>query len=95
MGAIYILDAWQRQGIGRALVHLLASHLRARGYAAMYAWALRDNPYAAFYGKLGAIEVGWQTRQIGEFSREEIAHGWSDIAALVALLSAGSGACSD
>ncbi|MGK7937920.1 MAG: N-acetyltransferase family protein, partial [Xenococcaceae cyanobacterium] len=42
--AIYILEAYQRQGIGKNLVKTMAEKLSQSGLNSMLVWVLEDNP---------------------------------------------------
>lgn len=75
---IYILQTYQRQGIGRSLVAIVAERLGDLGLHSMLIWVLADNPACQFYAALGGIQIREQTRQIGEKSLIEIAYGWTD-----------------
>lgn len=76
---IYILQPFQRQGIGKQLVIEVKKHLRHLGVRAMLLWVLADNPYQAFYKKLGGqvIEERWE--ELGGTRLKELAYGWRDI----------------
>lgn len=50
---LYVLDDWRDRGIGRALIHEAAAHLRGLGCASAFLWVLRDNPSRWFYQRLG------------------------------------------
>lgn len=77
IGALYVLQAYQAQGIGRALMRALAN----RGHQAVSLWVLRDNVSArGFYEALGGAIVGERI----DGSLVELAYGWPDAARLLA-----------
>jgi GNAT superfamily N-acetyltransferase len=81
---IYVLEAWQRQGIGRRLTLAVAGELRRRGCNSMLVWVLKDNPCRAFYERLGGALVGKKEIEIGGKKLIEVSYGWSDLCRLVA-----------
>lgn len=50
--ALYVLPAYQRQGIGRALMEKFAEFA---GYQPFYLYMLKNNPVKSFYQKMGGI----------------------------------------
>ncbi len=81
--AIYILDAYQRQGIGRRLFSLSAQWLYENGYRTMLLWALADNPFRRFYEKLGGERVRTRQYQMDGVILEAIGYGWRDLQPLL------------
>lgn len=81
--ALYLLQAYQRQGLGRGLVAHAAQHLRRRGYVNLLVWVLAANPSRGFYEALGGVLVGEKNIDIGGEMLLEVAYGWSDIGLLV------------
>ncbi|GMA50003.1 putative N-acetyltransferase YuaI [Alicyclobacillus contaminans] len=51
--AIYLLQAHQRRGIGRALFQNIVQHLVVNGFRSMLIWVLEDNPACRFYESMG------------------------------------------
>ena len=80
--AIYVLDAWQGQGLGRRLARAVADRLAAAGLHAMLVWVLADNPMRRFYEALGGRLLREKQVEIGGVALDEIAYGWPDTAAL-------------
>jgi GNAT superfamily N-acetyltransferase len=66
--AIYLLQTWQRQGLGARLTVKLAEWLASKGFRCMDVWVLERNPSPLFYERLGgallpntkAVEMGGQ-----------------------------------
>jgi ribosomal protein S18 acetylase RimI-like enzyme len=80
---LYVLAAYQRQGIGRELTLTVARRLAADGFKAMILWVLKDNLKAcAFYETVGGMPVGEKTITIGGAELIEVAYGWPDIRSL-------------
>lgn len=84
--AIYILQAYQRQGHGRRLVEAVATQLVRSGFSSMLVWALIDNPACQFYQALGGQPLKQQILNIGGKDLTEIAYGWSSLEDLLTLL---------
>jgi ribosomal protein S18 acetylase RimI-like enzyme len=80
IGAIYLLGAAQRRGIGRLLMRAAAADLRARGLQSATLWVLRENmPARRFYERLGGEVVGEKRDVRPEGELVELAYGWSDL----------------
>ena len=80
--AIYLLEPYQRQGIGRRLVAAVAEHLLDQGIDSLLVWVLADNPACRFYASLGGQQFDRKTITIGGTDLIELAYGWSDISSL-------------
>ena len=81
--AIYILEAYQRQGIGQQLVRTVAQKLAELSFNSMLVWVLGDNSACRFYEFLGGKKIAeMQTSRAG-VALKEIAYGWTDIAVLL------------
>jgi GNAT superfamily N-acetyltransferase len=79
--AIYVLQEWQGQGLGRELVNAVAGALVERGLHSMLVWVLRDNlPARAFYERLGGVYVREHPLDFGAgFEVMEVSYGWGDV----------------
>jgi L-amino acid N-acyltransferase YncA len=77
--AIYLLQAWQRRGAGRALVRAVAEALVANGHKSMVVWVLRENPAVRFYQRLGGIEIAQKSIEIGGAVLEDVCFGWRSL----------------
>jgi len=53
LAAIYILQKYHHQGIGRALVQQIASLMQQQGFRSMVIWVAEKNPATGFYAALG------------------------------------------
>ncbi|MGA9464698.1 MAG: GNAT family N-acetyltransferase [Terracidiphilus sp.] len=75
--AIYLLQKNQGKGVGRRLFGELAATLRSEGRIGMALWVLRQNPAVGFYQRMGGVEIGHKTIQIGGAALEEVAFGFN------------------
>jgi GNAT superfamily N-acetyltransferase len=82
--AIYLLEGFQGEGIGRQLVRRLAQRLLEEGYRSMRVWVLAKNPARAFYESLGGEYLYQKTILLGGENYAEVAYGWKDIKTLTA-----------
>ena len=81
--AIYLLEDYQRRGIGRQLTEAVVSSLVELGMRSMLTWVLTDNtPARRFYEALGGQYVREQEIIIGGASLVEVAYGWKDLSSL-------------
>jgi ribosomal protein S18 acetylase RimI-like enzyme len=85
LSAIYILPAFQRLGLGQALVRGAAVRLVAVGMSSMVAWVLEANTRARhFYERLGGAPIGRQAVTLGGARLVEMAYGWAQLSVLLA-----------
>ena len=78
--AIYILEEFQRQGIGRRLTQAIIRRLIDDGYYSMLLWVLKDNQGSRkFYEKMGGELVGEKQYEIGGELLDAVGYGWKDI----------------
>jgi ribosomal protein S18 acetylase RimI-like enzyme len=82
ISGIYVLEAWQRQGIGRQLTLAVVEGLQQRGFASMLVWVLKDNPCRGFYERLSGMPAGEKPVEIGGKKLVLAAYGWRDLAEL-------------
>jgi len=78
--AIYLLQDYQKQGIGRRLFQHVVQHLVESGFRTMLIWVLAENPSRRFYESLGGQPIRETGIEIGGEHLSEIAYGWSDLA---------------
>ncbi len=76
--ALYILQAYQRQGLGRRLMAACARELSRRGFGSVLVWVLADNPCRLFYETLGGRRLRAKPLTIGGTTLQEIAYGWPE-----------------
>ena len=78
LNAIYILEKYQRQGIGRKLLGVVAHRLIESDVNSMLVWVLAKNPACQFYEALGGAKVKEQKIERGGATLIEVAYGWTD-----------------
>ncbi|MEH2118517.1 GNAT family N-acetyltransferase [Nostoc sp.] len=76
--AIYIIEKYQRQGLGYRLISTVATRLLQSGISSMLVWVLADNPASGFYQSLGGQQVNQKQIEIGTVQLIEVAYGWTD-----------------
>ena len=82
--AIYVLQAAQRQGVGRALIGYAARDLLARGHRSALLWVMEGNaPARRFYESLRGREIARRAETREGHSATGIAYAWDDLAALL------------
>ena len=82
--AIYILDAYHKQGIGRRLVQAVVAWLHENHYPNLLIWVLAGNSNGiGFYEAIGGQRVGAKTIVMGGESLEEYSYGWLDLSPLL------------
>ena len=79
MGDIYLLKAYQRQGIGRKLMATVALRLKNYGHSSLLVWVIKDNSYRKFYEVLGGQPVGEKMVETGGRMLKKVAYGWADM----------------
>lgn len=81
--ALYILEAYQRRGIGRSLLQVIASRLSQSGLTSIMIWVLEGNPASQFYQALNGRRIDRKLIKINGVEVAEIAYGWNDTQALI------------
>lgn len=81
--AIYTLELYQRQGLGRRLVTAIAEGLIERNYRGMLTWVLEDNASCRFYEAIGGQRVGHKTVKIAGLSLPALAYAWDDLGQII------------
>lgn len=74
--AIYILEEYQRQGIGKKLLKQVLEELERANHHSVLVWVLEHNPAADFYESSGAIFLDKTDIQIAGNTYQELAYGW-------------------
>ena len=77
---LYLLEEFQRRGLGTRLLAGAADALQAGGFGSLVVWVLAGNPARAFYEHLGAERVAARTIRMGGQSVHELAFAWPDLA---------------
>lgn len=77
--AIYILEKYQGQGIGRKLTEAVKHHLREIGLTSMVILVLEGNKAYRFYEALGGKKIGILEDTIADKVVNELVYGWAEI----------------
>ncbi|MBM7579122.1 GNAT family N-acetyltransferase [Jeotgalibacillus terrae] len=77
--AIYILESYQRQGLGRKLIAPLVEDMKVKGLTSMIVCVLEKNDSKQFYEVLGAEKVDTVKINFGGRDLKEAVYGWKDI----------------
>jgi GNAT superfamily N-acetyltransferase len=83
ISAIYILESYQRLGIGRRLVSAVAAELLRRGIPTLLIRVLAANPACGFFEALGGRKLFESEVRIGGAEYPDVAYGWDVIGKLV------------
>ncbi|ASN06612.1 GNAT family N-acetyltransferase [Virgibacillus necropolis] len=83
---IYLLDEYQRLGLGADLLQVFAEDMKAKGSNSILVWVLKQNPSSKFYVRYQAEPVGVEETTIGEGTYQETAYGWESIDELLCLI---------
>jgi GNAT superfamily N-acetyltransferase len=83
--ALYLLDEYHGRGLGRALFRRLAARLMRECGATLIVWVMASNPSRFFYEAMGGARAALRTDRMGGAEVAEIAYGWDDLAAMLAL----------
>lgn len=83
--AIYLLQTYQGQKIGFALVEAMAQSLLKQEFSAMLVWVLEQNSAKYFYEKLGGKRVDSDRLIISGKSLLEIAYVWDNLKQLAQI----------
>jgi GNAT superfamily N-acetyltransferase len=76
--AIYLLENYQRQGIGNQLVRNVVQELHTFIIFSLFVWVLEDNPSRFFYERLGGQVIYEQVITIGGVQVKKVGYGWKD-----------------
>jgi len=81
--SIYLLEDYQRGGLGRQLLLSTARRMKDDGIDSMLLWVFEENHGARrFYESLGGELIGRKKIRIGSADLVELAYGWKDIRSL-------------
>ncbi len=81
--SIYVLEAYQRKGIGTRLLRASAVGLLERRLPNMMLWVLSTNPARQWCEKLGAQYLRERAVEFGGKKLKEAAYGWDDLGGLI------------
>ncbi len=77
--ALYLLDGFQGQGIGKSLFLELVAQLKNTGGKSLLVWVLAENPSRFFYSALGGLIGVTRNGSVGGKKIREVGYCWSDI----------------
>ena len=77
--AIYILEAYQEQSIGKRLMQAVSKELLDKDIHSMLVWVLKENLSSGFYEKLGGKVIDEKYITIAGKQIPELAYEWQDI----------------
>lgn len=83
---IYLLDEFQRLGLGADLLRVFADDMKAKGNNSILVWVLTQNPSSKFYERYKAKPIGEEETTIGKGTYQETAYGWGNIDELLSLV---------
>lgn len=78
--ALYVLKAYQGQGVGLELVQFAVDNMiEKKRYKELIIWALKDNPSRGFYERLGGVKKYHKVIEIAGQSLDEVGYLYEDI----------------
>lgn len=78
--AIYVLEAVQKRGAGRALFNSVKRRLIELGYHSMLVWVLEGNPACEFYKVMGGRHIGYKDERFGDTVLREMGYTFKLVA---------------
>jgi GNAT superfamily N-acetyltransferase len=78
--ALYLVQSFQRQGLGHRLVQTMARRLDAGGFQTLLIWVNAHNSACHFYEALGGIAARTGQREIKGVTYDDIGYGWDAVA---------------
>ncbi len=83
VSAMYILEQFQRKGIGKKLLLTCAKLLQNLEINKMVVWVLKDNPACEFYKAMGGMEKDAKIDRIDSKDLLKLAYVWDDLRELI------------
>lgn len=74
--AIYLLEEYQRQEIGRALFEKAREFLIGKGFKSFSVWVADKNPSRGFYERMGGVQNGEKKDAIAGHVLNEVRYVW-------------------
>lgn len=84
--AIYILEKYQRKGVGKLLLRKVIELLQEKGQNTLIVWVLKDNQSYKFYEYLGGKKIVEDYIEIGGRVLKKVGYGWSDIGNILSII---------
>jgi L-amino acid N-acyltransferase YncA len=82
---LYLRPDFQGRGLGKRLFISASRRLMAGIGPSMVVWVLKPNPARFFYAALGGRFIARRPSTFAGQAIEELAYGWEDVGAIVAL----------
>ncbi|MBS4538447.1 GNAT family N-acetyltransferase [Clostridium sp. D2Q-11] len=76
---IYILEKYQRKGIGRQMIEKVIEKMKNNETSSMIVWVLKDNPSYKFYEYLGGKKIVENDIKIGGRILKKVGYGFDNI----------------
>lgn len=80
--AIYLIEKYQRKGVGSALFAAVTTELKQKGYQGMLVLVVEDNHSYRFYEVLGGEKIDSIEMSMAGEKYGEMVYGWRDITSL-------------
>jgi len=80
--SIYILKAYQGQGVGKLLMQAISKELLDRSIQSMLVWVLKENQSSGFYENLGGKVIDEKYITIAGKQIPELAYQWADVSVI-------------
>ena len=80
--ALHVRKAYQRNGIGKGLLHKAVEELEQRGSKSVMLWTLKGNPIRKWYESLQGRLISEKSYQVDDWTIDEVAYGWEKISTL-------------
>lgn len=77
--AIYVLEAYQRKGVGKNLFRITIEWLQGRNINSLLVWVLEGSKFRAFYESLLGQEVDRKKFEYNEFIADLVGYGWANL----------------
>lgn len=77
--AIYLLNEFQRKGIGEKLFRNVVKKLIENSENSLYLEALEISPFRKFYEKMGGKIIGRGSHKLGDVNYATVLYGWKDL----------------
>ena len=81
--ALHVRKPFQRNGVGKALLHKAIEELEQRGCKSVMLWTLKGNPIRKWYESLQGKLIGEKSYQVDDWTIDEVAYGWEKISMLL------------
>ncbi len=82
--AVYLLQQFQRRGVGKNFFQASVRSLLDSGMNQMVTWVVEKSPYRKFYESLGGtLEPGIKKLEFGGFQIHLVSYGWDNLEGLI------------